>query len=237
VPATIRSRSQWHAFRPISVKDISVRLRQIAEREGLKLPTAVADLLAVHGRGSLRDSIGLFEQTVSGGEPSLKRVSHLLGLTEAETIQRLARHLQAGDWQRLRDELQAAETAAVSAKALAQQLIDELGRQPPTTANLNLIERLIDVSASLEPWLMLHVVLLREALNRQPARPADGEPESTPAETKPSSDLKPAQWQAVLDEIKSRNHSLYAILRLARPKLVGEENSSSVLALTSISSA
>ncbi len=82
VPATIKSRCQQFAFKRISPKALSDRLRYVAKEEGIPLTPPAAELLARLADGGLRDGLSLLDQcSGSDGELTEERVLEVLGLT------------------------------------------------------------------------------------------------------------------------------------------------------------
>lgn len=226
VPATIRSRAQWYAFTPISTEDIINRLEFIARIEGIKVEPAALALIAAHGRGSLRDAIGLLEQLGGEDDISEDKVANLLGLAPVDVITQLLGAVESKDWRVVRQLLTSAHSRGVNAKVLAQQLIDALNQQPPSYEHLNLVEHLLEVGRSDEPQLKLEIVLLKSALSADTqyvssaavkASSKDVAQTSSIPKNTTKSALSESLWQQILSEVKARNNSLYAILRLADP--------------------
>lgn len=226
VPATIRSRAQWYAFGPISTEDIVNRLAFIAQAEGIEVDPVALTLIASHGRGSLRDAIGLLEQLGGDDHISAAKVTNLLGLAPVDIIEKLLETVENKDWDGVRRQLNSANSSGVNAKVLAQQLIDALIQKPPSYERLNLVEGLLEVGRSAEPQLKLEIVLLKSALSRgaQPTTPdvvKNPNQNTVKARQSPKdtlvSTLSDSLWQQILSEVKERNNSLYAILRLADP--------------------
>ena len=82
VPATIKSRCQQFAFKSISPKALSDRLRYVATEEGIPLTSSAADLLSRLADGGLRDGLSLLDQcSGTDGELTEERVLEVLGLT------------------------------------------------------------------------------------------------------------------------------------------------------------
>ena len=225
VPATIRSRSQWYAFKPIEAGQISTHLAVIAKHEKLKITPGALDLIAEHGRGSLRDSIGLLDQlSAEAGDIDEGKVTRLLGLVPRQLITDLLTATAAGQWQPLKRSLTHAREAGFSAKQLAKQLIDHLQAQDPEPTRLELIGELLSVGASPEPGLKLEVTMLKHALAAgrpaiAPAPAPEVATEAVSAVATPAVDLRTQHWPDILADIKARNNSLYAVLRLAEPRL------------------
>lgn len=87
VPLTIISRCQRFDFHKIPLKNIIQRLKEIAQKENLKIEEAALKFLAFLGEGSLRDSLSFLDQLMVFGEKeiSVKNIQELFGVTERTT--------------------------------------------------------------------------------------------------------------------------------------------------------
>jgi DNA polymerase-3 subunit gamma/tau len=65
IPATIHSRCQRYGFKRIPLHEITARLRNIAEAEGIKITDRGLAMIARAAEGSMRDSQSLLDQAVS----------------------------------------------------------------------------------------------------------------------------------------------------------------------------
>jgi DNA polymerase-3 subunit gamma/tau len=88
VPDTILSRCQQFEFRQIATEKIYLRLREIAEKEQVRISDAALREVARAGAGSLRDAQSAFDQVIafSGAEISEEDVTTSLGLVSAATL-------------------------------------------------------------------------------------------------------------------------------------------------------
>ncbi len=88
VPATIVSRCQTFRFRPLSVEEISTRLTELAEAEGIDLSVSAAKLLAKNAGGAMRDGLTLLDRAIAYGGVHIdeKTVSDMLGLTSTDLL-------------------------------------------------------------------------------------------------------------------------------------------------------
>ena len=93
IPETIVSRCQQFSFSRIATADISRRLQEIADNEGVKYEKEALDLIARLSAGGLRDAIGLLEQMIAAGEVTQKAVSENLGLTGNEHLEKFFSYL------------------------------------------------------------------------------------------------------------------------------------------------
>ncbi len=99
VPATILSRCQRFTFTRLGIAEIADHLRRIAAEEGLQLEPGVAEAIARAATGSMRDALGILEQSgsFSDGTITLAQVHSLLGMTAAVEVDALIEALMAGN--------------------------------------------------------------------------------------------------------------------------------------------
>ena len=90
VPDTILSRCQQFEFRQIPTEKIYVRLREIANAEGVTIAESALREIARAGAGSLRDAQSAFDQVIafSGNTISEEDVTSSLGLVSVATLAR-----------------------------------------------------------------------------------------------------------------------------------------------------
>src|SRR2546426_3426898 len=98
LPATILSRCQQFVFRTISSAEIQAHLRQIADREGVKIDDRALGYIVRASEGSMRDAQSLLDQVISfsGQEVVDEDVRDVLGFIPSEildqTVDALAEH-------------------------------------------------------------------------------------------------------------------------------------------------
>jgi DNA polymerase-3 subunit gamma/tau len=99
VPDTILSRCQQFEFRQIPTEKIFERLREIADKEGVKVSMSALREIARAGAGSLRDAQSAFDQVIafSGDEITEEDVTTALGLVSAATLGRFAESIAGQD--------------------------------------------------------------------------------------------------------------------------------------------
>lgn len=92
VPDTILSRCQQFEFRQIPTEKIFLRLREIANNEGIKISDGGLREIARAGAGSLRDAQSAFDQVIafSGAEITENDVTASLGLVGTATLGQFA---------------------------------------------------------------------------------------------------------------------------------------------------
>lgn len=84
VPDTVVSRTQRFDFRPLTPDVIISRLKDIANKEGVKISNDALRLVVAHSEGSMRDAISIMEQLHVFADEEIKpaHVIRLLGLVE-----------------------------------------------------------------------------------------------------------------------------------------------------------
>src|SRR5262249_2889271 len=90
VPATILSRCQQFVFRTISPAEIQAHLRQIADREGVKIDDRALGYIVKASEGSMRDAQSLLDQIISfsGQEVVDEDVRDVLGFIPSDILDR-----------------------------------------------------------------------------------------------------------------------------------------------------
>src|SRR2546422_2306887 len=90
LPATILSRCQQFTFRMISPGEIQAHLRQIADREGVKIDDRTLTYIVKASEGSMRDAQSLLDQIISfsGQEIVDEDVRDVLGFIPGEILDR-----------------------------------------------------------------------------------------------------------------------------------------------------
>jgi DNA polymerase III subunit gamma/tau len=95
---TIRSRSQHFHFRALTFAEIIGRLKEIAEKENLKIEDGATAVIARMAEGSLRDALSLLEQARAycGETISDKEVRDLLGVVPDDALEELVGAIAEG---------------------------------------------------------------------------------------------------------------------------------------------
>ncbi|MEK7833546.1 MAG: DNA polymerase III subunit gamma/tau, partial [Acidobacteriota bacterium] len=99
VPDTILSRCQQFEFRQIPTEKIFQRLREIADKENVKINDEALREIARAGAGSLRDAQSAFDQVIAfgGAEITEEDVTASLGLVSTGTLGRFAEAIANND--------------------------------------------------------------------------------------------------------------------------------------------
>ena len=91
IPATILSRCQHYNFRRISKAEIVLRLRHVAEQDGLAIEDRSLMALARASEGSMRDGLSLLDQVIAFGGKTIRHqdLEALLGSVPQERVRAL----------------------------------------------------------------------------------------------------------------------------------------------------
>lgn len=99
IPITVLSRCQRYDFSPVETDQISGRLAEICQSEGIDAEPAALRLLARRAGGSMRDSQSLLEQLFAFCDDKLtvEHVNQLLGTADLGRVADLVRHVVSRD--------------------------------------------------------------------------------------------------------------------------------------------
>ncbi|MDQ5972492.1 MAG: polymerase subunit gamma/tau [Patescibacteria group bacterium] len=167
LPETIISRTQRFHFKSIEPTQAVEHLRMIAQQEKLTISDEALELIAEHGDGSFRDSIGLLDQVSSLGRPiEADDVRDMLGIAPNTIVEALLQATLSGTPKTIIETLEDAAQHGYEPSLLAKQLMQAVRQQllsgsaTQPVVMTGLLNELIEVSASSDPALKLEVVLL-----------------------------------------------------------------------------
>ncbi len=127
IPATVLSRCQWHEFRRIPLAEITRRLSDMAESEGLKVENEALTLIARQSTGSLRDAISLLDQLASTGQTiTLALAQTILGTAASQSVVDLVDALVQRQVGRGLDSIHQALDGGSDPRQFARQMVDYL---------------------------------------------------------------------------------------------------------------
>ncbi len=92
IPLTVLSRCQRFDFRRISLVDIAMRLKEVAEKEQIAITQEAVEAIAKKAEGGLRDAMSLLDQCVSFAENEVtaETVAMVLGAMDGDFIAAMA---------------------------------------------------------------------------------------------------------------------------------------------------
>lgn len=100
IPVTILSRCQRYDFKRISIETIVDRLKELMDKEGIKVDDKALRYIAKVADGSMRDALSLLDQCIAfyaDKELTYENVLEVLGAVDQEVFSRLTRCIIQGD--------------------------------------------------------------------------------------------------------------------------------------------
>lgn len=167
LPETIISRTQHFSFKPIPSKQIADHLSNIAKTESLVIDKDSIELIAQHGNGSFRDSIGLLEQASKlSDKVTVDQVRDMIGVPPESEIQTLVEHVLQGSHEQIVSTLENLQVQGYLAEEISSQIAQNIrGLLLEKSLTLNsdtkeLLKDLIEVPASRDPETLLEIALI-----------------------------------------------------------------------------
>ncbi len=249
LPETIISRTQRFTFKPIGQKVMEGHLADIAEREGIKINSEALELIAAHGTGSFRDSLGLLDQArhtqSEKGVIERDNVASLLGIPPDTIVQSIMNSIDgktaATLMQTISDIQAQGYDPSVVAAHVSRRIRENIqSTGATTTETLRLLKSLLEVPSSSEPLLSLELALL-ESITDDIAVPTTSSlaetqnKQSTLENEPPKQNAKPANTPQKKEapESKPKEKTAKSIKRTnttpASPKAVKSEGASKSL--------
>jgi DNA polymerase-3 subunit gamma/tau len=193
LPATIISRTQRYTFRPADLQQLTDHLRGIAKSEKIKIDDESLALIAEHGDGSFRDSVGLLDQLGSGHKQiTAAEVHDLLGIPSKQAITELLESTVNGQIADIAAQLQNLQTGGYQASVIAKQLGGRLRQTVlenqlllPLPETLQLMTRLLEVPVSPDANRFLEIVLIGVKGTADAPKPAKPTEQIVPAPVEP----------------------------------------------------
>lgn len=102
IPATILSRCQRYDFKRISIREMTENLKQITEREGIRISERGLLLISRESEGSMRDAQSLLDQVISYGGKEIRDedIIEVLGLIDQKILYDTVEAIATKDAQR-----------------------------------------------------------------------------------------------------------------------------------------
>jgi len=202
LPETIISRTQHFAFKPIETAKVVEHLSEIAKKEKITIDKKALELIAEHGEGSFRDSISLLDQIRhSADKVTVEDVRMVLGITSQEIITDILAYLDTNNAKQLIITLKSLREQGIEPSMLAKQLAaairESLLQQTITQPlpMLQLLEKLIEVPASADPYAALEVFLLQAVFGgNQPTKISEAQSYTTVTTANPKKGGQAAEY-------------------------------------------
>lgn len=249
LPATIISRTQRFNFRTIPIDEAATHLKWIAEQEGFTIDDEALRLIASHGEGSFRDSIGLLDQLHAADKQNgitKELVEAFLGLPPSELIEQLLAAHEARDLKAIVKLLDGAERSGTQATVLTTELINAIRMSvAENPQRLSLLDKLLEVSQSSRPDLKLLTTLASSASQRpkvaalvspapvlsapvtalkqpdEPKQKAEQTVPDVPAPAKAAAKPTAFDWQKATEHIRANHVAMFAVLSKCTHTLSG----------------
>lgn len=174
LPATIISRTQRFAFKPISEHDLITHLRNIANKEKILIDDEALGLIATHASGGFRDAISLLDQIKSVDDKiSASSVEMVLGRPSELIVNGLLNDIIDGRPLQVYEKLEELYQNGFSTPIIAESLI-RVGQKKLQESNslklLNLLEELLKIEQSKHQNVALEVainkILISDGINQ-----------------------------------------------------------------------
>lgn len=252
LPATIISRTQRFAFRPINEVDMVKHLKNISKKENIQIDDQAIELIAHHAGGGFRDAISLLDQIRSTADNiTLENVEMVLGRPARAMIQQLLNDTIAGQTNDVYESLEQLYTAGYSPSIIAESLLQEAQTLLRTNSNksvLALLDELLKVELSVNKTIALEVALIKIAQSGNTDNQQDNPPLNSTVtenirinEPKVNKAKKPKEveapeinteqlsefneiWKKVLTSIKANHNTLHGILKSATAEYIDKDN-------------
>ena len=126
LPVTILSRCQRFDFKRVPVAKIVVRLRQIAEAEGIAVSDSALSLIARKGDGSMRDSLTAFDQVLAccGNSVTDEDVVTLIGAVDRRLLADMSAAIFLADTQGVLEGVKKVDGVGYNMRQFCQELIE-----------------------------------------------------------------------------------------------------------------
>ncbi len=128
LPVTVLSRCLQFNLKRLTADLIGGQLTRICAQEGTPADDAALESLARAAQGSMRDALSLLDQAIAFGDGAVRAadVASMLGTVDKGHVERLLRHLAAGDGAALLDEAAALDERAPDYGAVLDEVMASL---------------------------------------------------------------------------------------------------------------
>lgn len=127
VLATIRSRTHHYPFHLVPPQRLTAYLEELCTAEGVTLEPGVLSFVTRAGGGSVRDSLSVLDQLISGaGDQGLtyERTAALLGFTDVELLDAVVEAVAAGDAATVFDQVDRVMESGHDPRRFAEDLLE-----------------------------------------------------------------------------------------------------------------
>lgn len=249
LPDTVVSRTQRYDFRPVQPENMLKHLKAVAKAESLKADDEGLMLIAELSGGGFRDALSLLDQLGGMNQDiTAQLVAEIAGIGDTASARQLIELAGAGEsdralallaklWQNGAEPTLLTEHILLIARKafLGSDSTVQLGRDQLARLMESFLRAAVELKTTPLPTLPIELAIWRLSSTQakprtKPAEPArQDSPKSTPKPSSsksttavelPEGSLDPTRVTAkALSLIKSKNNSLYAVLRSGNPTL------------------
>jgi DNA polymerase-3 subunit gamma/tau len=245
LPETVRSRLTTIQFNKARASEISRQLERVIKGERLKVEKGVVEVIAKASDGSFRDAVKLLESLSLNRKKITKKDAKMALQEGAGSVQTLLKLFSEKNAKKILIEIQNISDAGASPKVYLEELIERLhlallakegigeGDLPEfeKAELIDLIELLLEArlvsSRSSIPELPLEIAVVRWCGSKNESSPKKEKAVERPKTSKSSNDAKDPvlnsqsidelTWTKILSEVRTKNTTIEALLRAARP--------------------
>jgi DNA polymerase III subunit gamma/tau len=120
IPETIASRCEVYTFKKPSVEILEKVVLDISKKENFDIDTAGADLVALLGDGSFRDTLSILQKVISLGAESLEEIEEVTGSPRAVLVQDFVKGLLSIDKDQAYKALHQIDQSNIDVKVFAE---------------------------------------------------------------------------------------------------------------------
>ena len=170
VPVTIASRAQTYTFKLADSDTMFKHLREIADKESIKISDDALQIVVKRGGGSFRDSLSLLDQisTLSADEISRGDVITAMGLPADEKINQLLADYRSGLVEKIATDLKDILSSGVKPETLSEEIITKVVEQPEASL-LPLLGKLAEIKPPFVEAKLLVALVKPEVMVASPA--------------------------------------------------------------------
>lgn len=146
VPVTITSRAQTYTFRLADHAVMFDFLRNVANKENIKITDDAIKLIVKRGGGSFRDSLSILDQisTLSSREISREMVEAAMGLPDDEKIDQILEDYLSGDVVKITTDFKEILSNGIKPETLNEEIVARI-IEKPTPEILPLLGKLAEI--------------------------------------------------------------------------------------------
>jgi len=178
VPITILSRCQRFDFKPISKEIIVDRLKDICQKEKIKITDDALEEIAIISAGGMRDALGMLDQLSSNDKKiTIEEVSSYFGSISLEKINNIIESIEKNDVNKFIEVWEIIQKEGTNYSVFIEKLIERLRKyaiqiklgnknngidyEDIVNIIIDLNECLGNTNINIDPYTLIEVILLK----------------------------------------------------------------------------